>query len=292
MTGKITKGIGGFYYVHAKDDMVYECKAKGIFRNRKVKPLVGDDVEMEIITSSPPVGNIVEILDRKNELIRPAVSNIDQAFLVFACKDPEPNWNLLDRFLVMMNFQNVPVTICFNKADLIEEEQREYYCTLYGQSGCSVLFSSTKTGEGVNFLKKQMDGKTSVFAGPSGVGKSSLLNAIMGMEQMETGAISEKIKRGKHTTRHSEFFCIGEDTYLLDTPGFSSIWMPEMKEEELKDYFPEFAKFEEECRFIGCVHVGERQCGVKDAVAAGDIPEERYKNYMLMYQEIKSKRKY
>lgn len=292
MTGKIIKGIAGFYYVHGKDHIVYECKAKGIFRNKKVKPLVGDQVEITILGQEPPEGNIDEILPRKNTLIRPAVANIDQALLMFAVADPEPNLNLLDRFLVMMEKSRIPVTLLFNKTDLADTKTRERYLKIYEPSGYPVMFLSTYKGNGVEKLQQYLKGKTTALAGPSGVGKSSLTNLLMPEANMETGAISEKIRRGKHTTRHSELFCLGQDTYLMDTPGFSSIFVEDMEPGDLKEYFPEFRPFEDGCRFLSCDHMGEKTCGIKDAARAGSISKSRYRNYRLFYEELKDKRRY
>lgn len=292
MQGKIIKGIGGFYYVQGVDGSVYSCRARGSFRNQKIKPLVGDNVEIQILNEEEKEGNVEQILTRKNQLIRPAVANVDQALVVFAVKDPEPNLNLLDRFLIVMGQQHVPVRICFNKVDLAEASDCERLKNVYAATGYEVCFISTKTGEGIEELKEQLTGRTTVMAGPSGVGKSSLTNLLYPEAGMETGGISEKIRRGKHTTRHSEFFCLGDETYLLDTPGFSSIYLLDLQPEELKDYFPEFAPFEDDCRFLGCVHVGERNCGVKTALQEGKISEERYHNYRLLYEEQKDKRRY
>lgn len=292
MRGKIIKGIAGFYYVHDGHSKTYACKAKGIFRNRNIKPLVGDDVEFTVLDEADMEGNIDSILPRRSALIRPAVSNIDQALVVFAVTHPEPNLNLLDRFLVMMESQGVPVTICFNKIDLTGEEEMDRYRDIYEKADYPVIFTSIYESGGMEEIRNLLRGKTTVLAGPSGVGKSSLTNLIQPKAAMETGGISEKIQRGKHTTRHAELFYVEENTYLLDTPGFSSMFIADMEENELKDCFPEFAAYEEECRFLGCVHIGEPVCGVKAAVADGKISRNRYDNYRLLYQELKDKRRY
>lgn len=292
MKGKIVKGIAGFYYVHDGVGRIYECRAKGIFRNRNIKPLVGDDVEITVLDEKEGTGNIDEILPRKNRLIRPAVSNVDQAVVVFAVTEPMPNLNLLDRFLVMMERQELPVIICFNKTDLSTEKERERLAAIYKPVGYPIHFISTYEESGLAELHALIAGKTTVLAGPSGVGKSSITNFLQPNAGMETGVVSEKIKRGKHTTRHSELFFVKEGTYMMDTPGFSSMYIEDLEPGDLKQYFPEFSSYEEDCRFLGCVHVGERECGVKDAVAAGKISRERYENYRLLYQELKEKRRY
>lgn len=292
MQGKIVKGISGFYYVHVVGTGIYECKAKGVFRNRKVKPLVGDNVEIVVLDEEKRLGNVEKILSRKNELIRPAVSNIDMALVIFAAAKPDPNYNLLDRFLCMMEYQKVPVTICFNKCDLVSEEEKEKLWQIYAPAGYDILFTSVKTGENIDNLKALLADKTTTVAGPSGVGKSSLINELQTGVRMQTGAISDKIGRGKHTTRHSEIISIGQDTYIMDTPGFSSMDLPGFEKEDLWTCYPEFVPYEPECRFIGCSHIGEPDCGVKNALAEGKINQVRYDNYVMLYEEMKNIHKY
>lgn len=290
MQGKIIKGIAGFYYVHVVHSGIYECKAKGVFRNKKIKPLVGDNVEIEILDEGNRIGNIINIYDRENELIRPAVSNISQALVVFAIANPMPNLNLLDRFLVMMERNEIDTIICFNKIDLVDEEEILKLRDIYVKAGYHVMFTSTKENMGIEEVLRVIDGKTTAFAGPSGVGKSSLLNALIPEANSQTGEISEKIKRGKHTTRHTEIFNVSDDTYLMDTPGFSSLYVNDFEKEELKNYFREFIEYNNGCRFTGCVHVNEPDCLVKEAVENGGINRSRYDNYILMYEEIKNKK--
>lgn len=290
MTGKIIKGVGGFYYVHDRVSKVYECRARGVFRNLGIKPLVGDDVEIEILSGTE--GNVTKILPRENALIRPAVANIDQAMVVFAAADPKPNRNLLDRFLVTMGYQGVPVVLCINKADLDQEEQARKLAEIYEKAGYEVLLISALHDEDLEQVRSRLHGKTTALAGPSGVGKSTLTNRIQPEASMETGAVSEKIRRGRHTTRHSELFFVEPDTFLMDTPGFSSIFVDDMEPGKLAALFPEFESFVPQCRFLGCAHVGERECGIKDAVSRGEIDKERYENYRLIYEELKNKRRY
>lgn len=292
MQGKIVKGIAGFYYVHVVESGVYECKAKGVFRKEKMKPLVGDNVELEVLDEDQKKGNITEILTRKNELIRPAVANIDQALVVFAAAKPDPHFNLLDRFLVMMECKEIPVVLCFNKEDAADEEKIETLREIYAGTGYPLIFSSAREEKNIEQIKELLKGKTTVIAGPSGVGKSSIINLLQPEANMETGSISRKIERGKHTTRHSELFPVGSDAYIMDTPGFSSLYVNEFEKEELKYYFPEFAKYEGTCKFHGCDHVHEPGCTVKEAVETGEIHRIRYENYIEMYEELKNKRRY
>lgn len=212
--------------------------------------------------------------------------------IVFAVTDPEPNLNLLDRFLVTMEAQDIPVVICFNKRDLGTQEEAEKLVSTYVAAGYEVHLTNAKSGEGIDEIREILKGKTTALAGPSGVGKSSITNEIQPEAAMETGSISEKIKRGKHTTRHSELFFVETETFVMDTPGFSSMFVENTKPEELQQYFPEFDEFVPDCRFLGCVHIGERECGVKDAVKAGKIAASRYENYQLIYEELKNKRRY
>ncbi|GAB6128520.1 ribosome small subunit-dependent GTPase A [Blautia stercoris] len=292
MIGKIMKGIAGFYYVGVAESGVYECKAKGIFRKDKIKPLVGDDVEIEVLNEEEKLGNIVKILPRRSELIRPAVANIDQALVIFAAREPKPNLSLLDRFLVIMEKQDVPVIICFNKQDLCDEEEVGRLKEIYEACGYPVVLASAKQGEGIEEIKSRLRGKTTTVAGPSGVGKSSLTNLLQNEVQMETGEISKKLGRGRHTTRHSQIIQIEEDTWLYDTPGFTSFYVEEIEKEELRFYFREFSKYEGTCRFQGCTHTHEPGCMVKNALEEGKISKERYENYLELYGELKEKRRY
>jgi len=292
MQGKIIKGIAGFYYVHVVESGLYECKAKGVFRKEKIKPLVGDVVEIDVLDESEKKGNIVNVLERKNELIRPAVANVDQALVVFAVTKPKPHFNLLDRFLIMMESKGIPVILCFNKKDIATEPEMQQLKEIYESCGYQMIFTSAAENENVEKVKEMLQGKTTVIAGPSGVGKSSLINILQPNAQMETGSISEKIERGKHTTRHSELIWIEKNTYIMDTPGFSSLYTNAFEKEELKYYFTEFAPFEGKCRFQGCDHVHEPGCAVKEALEDGKIHTVRYENYLEMYKELKEKRRY
>lgn len=291
LQGKIIKGIAGFYYVYVNGYGLFECKAKGVFRNKKQKPLVGDNVEISVISEEQMTGNMTEIFPRNNELLRPAVANVDQALLVFAMKDPKPNLNLLDRFLMMMLKQNVPTMICFNKSDIVNEADQQNLRDIYQNCGCELIFTSTYTQSGIETIQELIHGKTTALAGPSGVGKSSLLNCLDPDVKMETGLVSEKIRRGRHTTRHSELIHIEDDTYVMDTPGFSSLFTHMFEKEEIKDYFYEFRQYDDFCRFQGCMHMSEPDCAVKEALAEGKISQVRYDNYKLIYEEVRQRKK-
>lgn len=291
MQGKIIKGIAGFYYVHVVESGLYECKARGVFRKEKQKPLVGDNVEIEVLDETEKIGNITQILPRKNELIRPAVANIDQALVVFAVTEPDPHYNLLDRFLVMMERKEIPVLLVFNKKDLGKEKMLDEISAVYQKCGYPIYFTSALNEE-IDDICTALERKTTAIAGPSGVGKSSLINLLQSQVQMETGSISKKIARGKHTTRHSELITINENSYIMDTPGFSSLYVNDFEKEDLKYYFREFEPYEGMCRFNGCDHVHEPGCAVKEAVEEGKIHKIRYKNYMEMYRELKERKRY
>jgi ribosome biogenesis GTPase len=292
MQGRIIKGIAGFYYVYAAGAGLYECKAKGVFRKMGMKPLVGDVVEIAVLDEEKHTGNVERILPRTIELVRPAVANIDLALVIFAAAKPEPNLNLLDRFLCMMEYQHVPAVICFNKTDLVGDDVREYLASVYRAAGYRLLFVSAKEPGSLAPLRELLQGRTTAVAGPSGVGKSSLINALQTERHMETGDISAKLARGKNTTRHSEIVPIDETTYIMDTPGFGSMDVPGLEKEELWRLYPEFLPYEKECRFIGCSHIHEPDCGVKRALGEGRISRERYDSYCLIYEEMKQIRKY
>lgn len=292
MQGKIVKGIAGFYYVHTAETGTYECKAKGIFRKEKIKPLVGDNVTFELLDPEERTGNITAILARKNVLIRPAVANVDQALVIFAADKPKPNFNLLDRFLIMMEYQQVETVICFNKQDLVLSEELEKLRSVYQECGYRIIFASAAEQKGLGEIHEILKGRTTTVAGPSGVGKSSLINLLSPEAEMETGVLSEKIDRGKHTTRHSQLLHIEGQTYIVDTPGFSSLYLMGFEKEELKSYFREFEAYEPYCRFQGCSHIHEPDCGVKKALEQGRISPIRYGNYKMLYEELKGIKKY
>ena len=286
MKGKIIKGIGGFYYVWCEDNGVYECQARGIFRKEGIKPLPGDNVEIQVLDGENFLGSIEEILPRTRELIRPAVANVDQAVVIFAMKNPKPHLNLLDRFLLMMERQGIDTVVCFSKRDLVSGEEEKALTDIYGTCAGKVIPFSNKDLSGLDQIRQCLRGKTSVLAGPSGVGKSSLLNRIFPEAKSETGDVSRKIGRGRHTTRHTELFYIGNRTFLVDTPGFSSLQVPDMPKEELCRHMREFIPWEGMCRYQPCSHIHEPGCKIKEKLEAGELCQSRYDSYVQMYGEL------
>ncbi len=292
MIGRIVKAIAGFYYVNVVGEGTYACKAKGAFRREKKTPLVGDMVEIEVTHEQDKEGNVVAIQERTSELERPPVANVDQALIIFAATSPEPNLNLLDRFLIQMEAKDIPVIIGINKIDLVEDAAVQKLREVYEPTGYPMICYSVKEERGLDELKEALRGKLTTVAGPSGVGKSSLINKLQEEVEMEVGELSAKIERGKQTTRHTELIQIDEESYICDTPGFSTLYVPEVEAEELADLFPEFREEEANCKFRGCNHMAEPGCAVKAAVEAGRIHVSRYENYRLFYEERKQARKY
>lgn len=281
LQGIIFKGIGGFYYIKAENGLVYECKARGIFRKEKIKPMIGDKVEIEIIDEDH--GNISKIMPRTSELVRPPVSNIDLLVVVVATMNPNPDFYFIDKLLVMAEARGIKPAICINKTDISSAEEIK---EIYKNTNYPIFEASAKNNKFPCELYDYLKGKTTAFAGLSGVGKSSLLSLLV-EDELETGEISDKIQRGKHTTRHVELFELKNGGYVLDTPGFSSFEAEIIKASELCRYFPEMSEFLEGCRFSGCAHINEPDCRVKDAVNDGFISKSRYESYVKMYDILK-----
>ncbi len=293
MKGKIIRAVGGFYFVWSfEDSHVYQCRARGVFRKDSFKPLVGDNCTIRLTKAQDVEGYVETIEGRKNQLIRPPVANVDQALVVFAVASPEPNLSLLDRFLIEMKRQGIPAVICFNKTDLADEAGTSRLCDIYSRCGCETMAVSVRNEEGLSQIRLIMEGKTTVLAGPSGVGKSSLTNYLYPEANMEVGAVSKRTERGKQTTRHAELFALGEQTFFFDTPGFSSLELRGLEKEEIRNFFPEFEEHEPFCRFKGCMHMQEPDCGIKSAVEKGLISSERYESYLQLVQEIAAQRRY
>lgn len=286
--GKIIKSIAGFYEVYA-GGTIYRCRARGVFRALGKKPLVGDDVRIEITdeVSDPKEGSVIALLPRRKELVRPNVANVDQALLIFAVTNPAPSYNMLDRFLIEMQNRDLPAILCFNKTDLARKEDLELLKATYEACGCRIFFISTRQQESLEPVKEALLHKTTVLTGPSGVGKSSLINELVPGSPMETGELSRKLARGKNTTRHVELLAAGEDTFLVDTPGFTSLYLADVAPEDVKNYYEEFAPYAGQCRFAGCNHISEPGCAVKQAVEEGKISKIRYQNYREIFDMLR-----
>ncbi|WP_304509000.1 ribosome small subunit-dependent GTPase A [Anaerotignum sp.] len=286
LEGVIVKGIGGFYYIDTERG-IFETRARGIFRKEGIRPTVGDHVKISILDEKNKKGSLDEILPRRNELIRPRVSNVDQAIIVFAAKSPNINLDLLDRFLLLAEEQELEIVIVINKIDKDKKKQYEEITAMYQQAGYPVFCTCAESGTGVENLKKALENKISVFAGPSGVGKSSLINAAFPGLELNTGEISEKIQRGRHTTRHAELICISENSYIVDSPGFTSLFLNHIPSEKLQYYFKEFEPFVHKCYYNGCMHVNEPDCAIKEEIGKAIHPL-RYERYVTIFQDLKN----
>lgn len=286
MKGQIIKALSGFYYV-ASEDEIFQTRARGNFRNRKITPLVGDEVIFE--SSNQTDGYLLEILPRKNELVRPPVANVDQGVVVTSLVEPNFSYNLLDRFLVTLEYEGIEPIIFLTKADLVKDlAAMKVIEETYQAIGYHVITSKAE-GEDLLELQRYFPERITVFMGQSGAGKSTLLNRIVPELALETGVISESLGRGKHTTRHVELLPIC-DGLVADTPGFSSIDFLEIEAVELPKLFPDFLAVASNCRFRECMHLNEPDCAVKQGVAANEIAETRYKNYVQFLEEIENRR--
>lgn len=279
--GTLMKGYAGFYYVYA-DDRVWECSLRGRFRVKKQDFIPGDKVI--ILPGTGDKATIEKVLERRNLLVRPTIANVDQALLVFAEKTPDPDYNLLDRLLIQIGRSEIDGLLIFTKSDLLKDSRNEI-ADYYRRIGYQVLSVSNKTGQGIPGVAEYLQDRVSVLAGPSGVGKSSLLNSLEPGRMLKTGEVSDKIGRGRHTTRHVELISVAGGL-VADTPGFSSLNLPEMKREELQDYFPEFDEYRGHCRFTSCLHDQEPACAVKEALEEGKILSSRYEHYLQFLKEV------
>lgn len=286
INGTIMKGIGGFYYVKCENKTIYSCRARGKFRKDGLVPVVGDTVKIDVTDTEKQEGYVTEILPRKNVFFRPPVSNIDLLLVTFAAKDPEPALDFIDKLTVTAIAQGVSCAICINKSDL-DPKTAENLAAEYRLAGFPVLICSAREGEGIQDLKALLKDRITALAGSSGVGKSSLLNAMGENFVLETGSVSNKIKRGKHTTRHTELFPLSFGGFVFDTPGFGSFEVEKRKAQDLVALFPEIDAHADHCRFPGCSHISEPDCSVKEALCQGKIGKNRYKSYCSLYETLK-----
>lgn len=269
---------------------LFECKARGKFRNDKITPIVGDRVTIQITDKVNLKGNIDKVLPRSNELIRPKVSNVEQAAIIFAANKPSVNLDLLDRFILLIEQQKIEILICINKIDIDDNNKLNEIKEIYRNSGYKIIGSSTKTGNGIEELKNNLKNKITVFAGPSGVGKSSLLNKISSNLDLKTGDISVKIERGKHTTRHAELIELNFGGYVVDSPGFTSLNITNIDADDLQYYFREFDPFIGKCKFNGCSHIHEPECAIIAQINK-NISNKRYERYKIIYNELLQQRR-
>lgn len=284
INGIIIKGIGGFYYVEAADGIVYECKARGVFRKEKITPLAGDRVEITVESNNK--NSIDKILERRNFFKRPPIANVDTLVIVSSVCDPRPNLLIIDRLTAVASYKNVEPIIVFTKDDL---QSANEFVKIYTNAGFKTFAVSNETGEGIEKVRSIIDGGITVFTGNSGVGKSSLINRMYPDFCLETGEISRKLGRGRHTTRHVELFKVGSG-YIADTPGFSSLDFETndlIKKDELAFCFPDFAYYIGSCRFSTCAHVNDKGCSLVEAVKSGDVERTRHESYVTMYNEVK-----
>lgn len=286
--GRIIKGIGGLYFIDTKQG-VYSCKVRGIFRKTKVNPTIGDFVDIDILSEADKEGVISNIYERNNELLRPRVSNVDQSILVFCTKNPAINLDLLDRLIILSEEQNLEIVICINKIDISNKEDYENIKLDYERIGYKVLYTSTKTNIGIKELVSVLDNKVSVFSGQSGVGKSSLVNSIIPSSNMETGLLSIKNNKGKHTTRHAQLIKAYDKSYIVDSPGFTSLFFQHISSDNLAHFFKEFKPFINDCKFNDCKHINEPLCSVKDHVNTKHITQRRYDRYVSLFNELSTK---
>lgn len=293
MRGRIVKGIGGFYYIHSyTDNEIYQCKAKGIFRKEKISPVVGDEVEFEVTHEKDREGSIILIAPRKTFLERPCLSNITKAFIVISVAGPKPNLFLLDKYITFLEYKKIKINILINKIDLDKDNYGTKIKKIYENINYKVVLVSTINKSGIDGIKDLVKNEVVAFCGPSGVGKSSIVNLLLNKNYMETGNTSKKLGRGKHTTRYSEVIIFDEDSYIVDTPGFTSVLVPFINKNELSPLFRDINEFKGDCKYNYCSHIAEENCAVKEALEKGKIEKSRYDTYVKLYRELEKRRLY
>ena len=291
MQGRIIRGVGGFYYLD-NGKTVYECRARGVFRKNGEKPLVGDLAEFSVIDEAEKTGNVDRILERRNQIVRPALANVDRIFLCFSASVPAPNYDMLNRYLALSMLDEIPLSLVVTKSELVSEEERQEISDAFRAAPFPLLFVSVFAGTGLDALREAMRGQVNALAGPSGAGKSTLLNALKSEEVMAVGDLSRKIARGKNTTRHSELFRISEDSWLFDTPGFTAVDIEGLTDVPPEQMFPEFEPYLQDCRFHGCRHLKEPGCAIRAAVKAGELSKVRYRSYVRITEALADIRRY
>ncbi|MCK8817813.1 ribosome small subunit-dependent GTPase A [Natroniella sulfidigena] len=288
--GRVLKALGGYFFVHDFESKeVYRCTIRGRLKKEDCDVVTGDLVKFDLLDDGS--GVVEERLERKNSLFRPVIANIDQVIITFAILEPDLDFKLLDRLLVLAEVADLEVTICINKVELASLEVAKKRLLPYQKVGYRVIYTSVKEELGLNALKEVLKDNVSVFAGPSGVGKSSLLNAIQPGLELKVGEVSQRIKRGRHTTRHVELLSLDNQGWVADTPGFSSLDLSFITTEKLQYFFPEFINYLGQCKFSPCSHSHEPQCAVKEAVAVEEIATHRYQNYLQFLEEVENKKR-
>ena len=289
MQGIIIGNISNTYKIKT-DTKIYEAYARGKLKNEEIIPLVGDMVEIQITDEEKSVAIIEKVQPRKNEIKRPKIANIDQIIFIVSTKNPKPDLLMLDKQLAYVEKLNIEPIIVINKIDL--QDTYKHIQELYEKIGYKTIVTSAKQGNGIEILRQVLKNKISVFSGNSGVGKSSIINALFGIDKTQEGEISQKNKKGKNTTTDTKLYELDENTYIADTPGFSSFEVNEIESTELDKYFREFKKEIENCEFVGCTHIKEQNCGIKDAVEDGKISQERYDRFCQIYEQLKDNEKH
>lgn len=287
--GIVISNISNLYNVEIENNKIYSCNARGKFKNNEISPVAGDRVKIEIVDEEKKIGVIEEIEERKNYVKRPKMANLSQIVLVVSMKLPKPDLELLDKQLAYAEYLSIKPVICLNKIDLVDENISLDIANTYKKIGYEVILTNAKNGEGMSKLKDKLQNQITAFSGNSGVGKSTLINKLFDKDITDEGQISSKNKRGKNTTTQVHLYKINENSYIADTPGFSTFDIYEIESENLCHFFIDFIPFIQNCEFVGCSHVKEEKCGIKEALKEEKISKERYERYCKIYQDMKQK---